>query len=289
MSDRYRIEADGLSATVQAAGAELVSLRDAGGREWLWQAGPEWRRHAPVLFPIVGKLAGDRLRHAGRDYPLTQHGFARDRRFEWVDQAEDRCRLRLCDDADTREGFPFGFVLELDYLLAGGALSVTTRITNPDDAPLPCCVGAHPAFRWPLVEGIAKTDHALDFAQAETGASHRLTGGLLGPAEPLPFDGRHLPLSPALFERDALILPRVNSRSVRFSAPGVPGLTMSWQGYGDLGLWSKPEGADFLCIEPWHGMASPAGWDGEFTEKPGAMILQPGESRDFVWEVRLEA
>ena len=64
-------------------------------------------------------------------------------------------------------------------------------------------------------------------------------------------------------------------------------LTVNWEGYKDLGIWSKPTGAPFLCIEPWYSMASPAGWQGEIAEKPGILTLAPGESRDFVWRVTL--
>lgn len=287
MTDRHRIGADGLSATIQARGAELVSLCDAAGGEYLWQAGPEWRRHAPVLFPIVGKLAGDTLRHAGAEHRLTQHGFARDRRFEWVEREPASCRLRLTDDAESRAAYPFGFALELAYALAGGTLTVTASIANPGEAVLPCAIGAHPAFRWPLVPGAPKEAHRLVFEQPEHGPAHRLEGGLLGPAEPSPVRGRDLSLSPALFARDALILPDVASRALRYEAPDGTALTVRWEGYPDLGIWSKPEGADFLCIEPWHGMSSPVGWDGDFAEKPGLLHIPPGGSRDFTWSVTL--
>ena len=287
MSDRWRLTAEGLSASIAAAGAELVSLQDGQGREFLWQAGPEWRRHAPILFPIVGRLAGDTLRHGGQTYRLPQHGFARDRRFEWLEREASHCRLRLVEDAESLALFPFRFVLEQDFSLADGALTVATRIGNPGEETLPCAIGAHPAFAWPLAPGLAKTDHVLEFSAAETGVSHRLEGGLLGAPQPLPFSGTHLPLDPALFAEDALILPSVASRSLRYSVPGGPALTLSWDGYGDLGLWSKPEGADFLCIEPWCGMASPAGWDGAFSDKPGILRIPPGESRSFGWSVTL--
>lgn len=286
MSDRHGIAAEGLSATILAQGAELASLRDAGGTEWLWQAGPEWPRHAPVLFPIVGRLAGDTLRHAGREYRMTQHGFARNRRFEWVERESDRCRLRLTDDGETHAVFPFGFVLELDYAIAEGRLTCTTTVANPDATPLPFSIGAHPAFRWPLPGAAAKESHRLIFAAEETGAARRLQGGLLGPAEASPIQGRELPLDPALFATDALILPEVASRSVRLAAPGA-GLTVAWEGYRDLGIWSLPDGADFLCIEPWYGTSSPVDWDGAFTEKPGILHLPPGKSRAFRWSVAL--
>ena len=106
-----------LSATVKADGAELCSLRDAAGDEMLWQAAPVWPRHAPVLFPIVGRLKDDTLRHDGKSYRLTQHGFARDRRFAWLNRSATACRLVLHEDAETRAMYPFAFRLEIAFAL----------------------------------------------------------------------------------------------------------------------------------------------------------------------------
>jgi galactose mutarotase-like enzyme len=283
-----------LSATIKPDGAELISLRGAGEGELLWQAGPQWPRHSPVLFPIVGRLAEGRLRHQGRDYVMTQHGFARDSLFDWVERSEARAVLRLTENAQTQAVYPFRFILELTYAIAEGALSVTTRVTNPGDVVLPCSVGAHPAFNWPLMPGIPKERHVLEFEAPEEASAVLLTDGLLDARTPLPWQGRSLPLSPELFAKDALILPSLASRSVRFIARDEAGRTaraikVSWEGYRDLGIWSKPDGAPFLCIEPWFGMASPMGWDGEFTEKPGTLLLAPGESRAMSWSVKVEA
>jgi hypothetical protein len=112
--------------------------------------------------------------------------------------------------------------------------------------------------------------------------------------KPLPFDGRKLKLSERLFATDALVMPGVASRKVMFSAldpAGEPAcsLSVSWDGFKDLGIWSKPGGAPFLCIEPWYGMASDVDWDGEFLEKPGILVLGAGGTRDFQWSVRFES
>ncbi|NDV87899.1 aldose 1-epimerase family protein [Aurantimonas aggregata] len=292
MSETHEMTAGGISAVISDHGAELVSLRDAAGEELLWQAGPEWPRHAPVLFPIVGRLAGDTLRHDGRAYPIGQHGFARDRRFAWIERSAARAVLRLEADAETRQMFPFPFVLDVTFAITADTLTVTSTVNNPGEDALPCGVGAHPGFRWPLADGVARTDHVIVFEAPETGGALAVEGGLLGEAKPLPFDGRTLPLTEALFERDALVMPGVASRSVRFVAQAEDGsvvraLTIAWDGYTDLGIWSKPGGAPFLCIEPWFSMASPVGWDGEFRDKPGILILAPGENRDFAWSVQI--
>lgn len=276
--DRHEIANGTLAAAIKAEGAELCSLR-AGARELLWQAGPQWPRHAPVLFPTVGKLNGDTLRHGGRTYPMAQHGFARDRRFAWAEREADACRLVLTDDAETRSSYPFPFRFEVEFALRGASLAVTFAVTNTGEGILPAGCGAHPAFAWPLVPGLAKEAHSLTFEQEETAPVRRPKDGLLPPErDPSPIQGRVLPLAEELFARGAIILERPASRHVRFGAPGAPTIEVAWQGFRELGIW-MPRGADFLCIEPWHGTADDTGFAGEFLTKPGIMLLEPGETR----------
>jgi galactose mutarotase-like enzyme len=291
MSETHEIATGRLRATVRAQGGELIALADANGPA-LWNGGPDWPRHAPVLFPIVGRLTDDTLIHEGRSYRLTQHGFARDSLFTWVERSTDRAVLELRESPETLAIYPFRFVLQMIYAVADDTLTVTSRVSNPADVPLICGVGAHPAFLWPLTEGIAKEAHRLTFPQAEPGQGLGVEAGLLTAPIPLPFTGKELPLDESLFVNDAIVIPDTVNRSVRFAALDGSGresraLTVSWEGYKDLGIWSKPTGAPFLCIEPWFSMASPIGWQGEIAEKPGILRLAPGESRDFVWRATL--
>jgi galactose mutarotase-like enzyme len=283
MTEQHRI-AGGISATIKAVGAELCALQDADGHDLLWGAGPLWPSHSPVLFPIVGQLAGDQARVGGQAYTLTRHGFARRRRFEWVERMAMQCRLELRDDAATRAVYPFGFQLMLTYAIEDGALRVEYALTNPGPDVLPASLGVHPAFRWPLRDGV-QTDYRLEFAEDERAPIHRLAAGLLDPVGlPSPVEGRILPLDPVLFVQDAIIMLEPRSRTLRYVGP-QGGLEFSWDGFPQLGLWQKP-GANFICIEPWHGYSSPAGWDREFLDKPGVMVLAPGETRRFSWSVR---
>lgn len=286
--DSQTLHGDGISATIVAQGAELVSLQDIRGFEFLWQAGPEWRRHSPVLFPIVGRLKGDQLRHRGQTYPMTQHGFARDKPFVWAQRGPRSCTLVLTDDADTRTHYPFAFRLAVTYTLDRQQLGVTFDIANTGDEPLPASVGAHPAFNWPLLPDLAKTDYQLTFASAEPAPIRRLKDGLLLAAtQPTPIEGNTLALSERLFDEDAVILDQPVSSSVRYAAGRGPAIEMSWQGLPELGIWSKPGGAPFLCIEPWHGIASPLDSDGDFVDKPGVMLIAPGAKRVLSYQIRL--
>ncbi len=287
MMDRHELSNGTLSATVKSDGAELCSLRDATGEEMLWQAAPIWPRHAPVLFPIVGRLKDDTLRHDGKSYRLTQHGFARDKRFAWLFRTPTTCRLVLHEDGETRAMYPFAFRLEVAFTLDDDALETSFTVANPGREVLPASVGAHPGFIWPLVEGLDKAAHVLEFAQPEPAPVRRLAGGLLQ-VEPqaTPIRGETLALDPGLFAADAVILDQPASGSVRYTAPGAPTVEVAWDGFRELGIWSR-EGGDFLCIEPWHGMASSADFDGEFRDKPGLMLIPPGERRTLSMRIRL--
>lgn len=280
--DRYTISNGSLSATIKAAGAELCSLLDEGGHELIWQAGPAWPRHAPILFPIVGRLRNDVLHHRGETYPMKQHGFARDLRFAWSQNLPNACKLSLQDSEATRAQYPFPFQLDVTFALHERNLTVVYDVTNKGDVEMPASIGAHPAFNWPLASGADKSAHTIVFPQAEAAPIRRVSDGLLRPQTyPTPVQGTTLPLSETLFTDDAVIFEHLASRSLRYDAPGQPGIEFSWQGFRELGLWSKPTGARFLCIEPWHGFASPADFDGEFDDKPGLMHLGPGETRSF--------
>jgi galactose mutarotase-like enzyme len=287
-TDTHIITSRGIAATIKAAGAELCSLKNTDGLELLWQAGPEWPRHAPLLFPIVGRLKNDELRHKRKTYPMTQHGFARDQRFEWVSREATSCKLVLVDNEATRAHYPFAFRLEVTYAVRGADLEVMFDIINIGDETLPASLGGHPAFGWPLLPGLSKEAYSLTFSHDEPAPIRRLEGGLMQPdARPSPVRDRTLALSERLFDDDAVILDRLASTSARYAADRGPSIEVSWEGFRELGIWSKPGGAPFLCIEPWHGFASPADFDGEFTGKPGLMHIAPGASRSLSYSIRL--
>ena len=286
--DIHTLRSGVIAATIKADGAELCSLKNAEGLELLWQAGPEWPRHSPVLFPIVGRVKNDEYRHRGKTYPMKQHGFARDFRFDWVEQSPTSCRLALVDNDATRAIYPFAFQLELSYVVDQSDLKLGFDVINTGDEILPASVGAHPGFNWPLFSGLAKEAYSLNFSDEEPAPIRRLDGGLLGPRPaPSPIHGKTLALAEHLFVNDAIIMDRLASTSVRYAADRGPSIEISWEGFPELGIWSKPTGAPFVCIEPWHGFVSPAEFDGEFTEKPGLMLIAPGEKRTLSYRVRV--
>ncbi|MCL8251652.1 aldose 1-epimerase family protein [Aeromicrobium fastidiosum] len=271
----------GAGATVEISehGAEPHSLRAPDGHELLWQAGEAWRRHAPILFPIVGRVPDDTITVDGRPHPLTQHGFARDLEWDVVTSDESSATLVLRDDDETRERFPFAFELTAHYAVDDDGFVTTYEVRNAgDDRAMPVSIGSHPAFAWPIEPGAAKTDHVVVFDEPEPAPIRRLDHTLVLPGhQPSPFDGSTLRLDPALFAPDAIVMDRVASRGLRYLAPSGRGLRMTWDDVFDVFVvWSRPDGADLLCLEPCVGGAAPIDFAGELRDKPGVVMIPAG-------------
>jgi len=284
MTDILTLASPDLTVSISPLGAELQAIRDARGRDWLWDGDERWwTGRAPILFPTVGALSGGLARFEGREYPMAQHGFARRSAFTPVEQSPHAATFRLEDDAATRQHYPFDFRLDVTHHLDGATLETITRVTNRDERPMPFGLGFHPALRWPLPgTGSASRQHHIVRFDTDEPESVRsvVAGGLLGPALPTPVREDTLALHDSLFEKDAVVLDRPNSRGLWYGVPGDPGVRVDFAGLPFLGLWTKP-GAGYLCIEPWQGHADDEGFTGEFAEKPGVITLAPGESREI--------
>ena len=284
MDEMIEIGSGEMTASISSLGAELRSLKDAGGGELLTDADPRWwTGHAPLLFPFVGRLADDHYRLDGHSFPMPQHGFARRRAFELVERDGRKACFRLDADDATRNVYPFDFRLEMHFEIAGAALSMRARVENRGDTDMPFSFGFHPAFAWPLPYGTPAGRHRILFDAEEPAPIRRVAEGtgLIAPQpEDTPVAGRLLRPTAAMFERDALIWDRLESRACRFGAAGGASLDLAFPDTPMLGVWQKP-GAPFLCIEPWQGIADPVGFTGDFRDKPGVVELAPGAARKF--------
>lgn len=288
MTELIAITSGDLTARINPLGAELWSLTDAQGREYMTDADPAyWTGHAPLLFPIVGALNGGRYRLDGEAFELPKHGFARQSLFDVLKVEADSARFAIFSGADTTFDYPFAFVLEMRFTITGRTLSMEAVVSNGEDRPMPFSFGFHPAFAWPLPGGAAKDAHRVTFAEPEPQAIRRIdppTGLLLPDPQPTPVQGRVLVPSADLFEADALIWDALHSRALTYGAPGGAHLDIAFPDTPMLGIWQKP-GAAYLCIEPWQGIADPVGYTGDVRDKPGVVTLAPGERRSFRMDV----
>lgn len=280
--DWIRISNGTLSAAINPLGAELSSLTDAEGRELMTNADPRfWTGRAPLLFPVIGMTATGAIRIDGQAYPIAKHGFARHSVFSVIETSATRAVFALADDQATRASYPFAFRLEVAFELRDSTLAIEVTVVNPADEPLPASFGFHPAFAWPLPYGQERAAHRITFEKDEPGDLRVIAtdGTIAVEKRPSPLDGRVLRLADDLFTNDALVWDPVESRSVRYGVEGAPHLDIAFPDTPKLGIWTKP-GAAYVCVEPWHGIADPEGFDGEFRDKPGVFEVRPrGEQR----------
>jgi galactose mutarotase-like enzyme len=280
-----------LSAEINPFGAQLSVLRDGGGRDLLWNGDPAfWTGRAPILFPIVGSLAGGRYRLGSKAYPLPRHGFARGKSFEVIDATVTKAAFRLKTDDSTLQVYPFRFQLDVNFELQGATLSVISTVRNLGEADMPASIGYHPGFRWPLPYGQPRASHFIEFSNDEGPSVRRLNadGLLTAQRHPTPVSHRRLALEDALFQDDVVIFDEIHSRSVAYGADKGPRIRVSYPDATFMGVWTKP-GADFICIEPWQGIADEAGFSGELGSKLGVFTLPAGAAQSITMQISLTA
>jgi galactose mutarotase-like enzyme len=176
----------------------------------------------------------------------------------------------------------------VNFHVADNTATVRHTVSNPGHEGFAASLGAHPGFAWPLVDGAAREAHTIEFTVAEPAPIRRISDGLLLPQSlPTPVVGTTLRLDESLFIEDAIIFDQLSSRSVRYSAPGTPSVTLDFADFPLLGLWSKLPG-EFVCIEPWFGMTAAQDFEGEYDRKPGQFTLRPGESRVFTYSITVD-
>ena len=283
------ISSGDLTAEIDPRGAQLSVLRTRDAAELLWNGDASiWSGRAPLLFPIVGVLAGGSYRLGETRYPLSRHGFARDKTFSLQSAGASAATFMLRADDATLALYPFQFELQVRYALQGATLAVGTEIRNRGGTDMPASFGYHPGFRWPLPFGEPRASHAIQFETDEPEAVRRIdASGLLTPVRhPTPVVNRQLTLSDALFQEDVLIFDRFKSRSVVYGSSAGPKIRVAFPDAAYLGLWTKP-GAPFICIEPWHGITDSQGYAGDFMEKPGIFVLKAGAALTATMNITL--
>ena len=286
----FTIEDDRLRVSIHPKGAELQRIFHKEHRlDYLWGGDPAfWSKHSPLLFPIVGTLKDNTYFYQERAYHLPRHGFARDREFVLEELSADSIRLLLRWDAATIAVFPFSFELRVGYRLTYEGLRTTYRVENPSEMPLYFSIGGHPAFNLPLTPDTVYSDYYLEFDQREKAPRWPISkDGLIEP-NPVPLleDTNRLPLAKDLFAKDALVLKHPVSTGVALRSEKTDrGLRMEYPDFSFLGIWAAP-GADFVCIEPWCGIADAVGGDQQLVNKEGIVRLGGGGVFERTWTLR---
>ena len=278
MKPIIQLQNHSLQAEINLLGAELLSFSKNSGPNILWSKQTDhWNRVAPNLFPIVGRLVNDSYTFQGKSYRMTQHGFARDREFEVVEQRAEFIRLRLVSDTKSMDVYPFSFVFDVCYSLSETGLTIAYETQNTGSETLFYSVGGHPAFHLdePLENYYLEFDTDVQLEREE------LNGSYFSGETDYYGVSTHLNLGDELFETDAFVIKDPQFKSVCLKhRDGDTLVQMTCDSWTAIGFWTKKD-APFICIEPWWGWADHADASGKLEEKAGIRKLKP-ESKEVV-------
>jgi len=277
----YDIMSDGAVIQIETRGAELQSVKDIFGTEYLWQGNSKyWAGRSPILFPIIGTQKNGEFEYAGNTYPTKNHGFARYSEFEVLRQNKDSILLSLSSNEDTLRIYPFKFSLQVEYALKGTVLEVEYRVANTGKEDMLFSIGGHTGFNCPLLPDENFEDYTVEFEKNETTVRMLLNDKGLYDGLTMPlFDGnRDFRLDHSLFELDAIVPEHLESKSVTLkSLRSGRGVRLDYGDFDNCAVWSARGDAPFVCLEPWNGIASSVDDSGRLEDKKGIIKLSVGQ------------
>lgn len=296
----FTLENDELLVTVARRGAELTRIYDKkADREVLWCAEPSvWNRHAPVLFPFVGKCYEGAYVHGGKEYGMTPHGFARDMDFEPLLCDMDECWFRLKDTPETYKKYPFHFEVEIGHRLEGRTIEVMWKVANTDSGEMLFMMGGHPAFQVP--EGKNIYDFTFEFNRRGcregqfTDCLHYLAPNANGYEKEelqgnLKLSEGRVPLTKGFFDTAlTYMFDEAQVSSVSLMVDGSPYVTLECSDFPYLGIWTMEATHPFVCLEPWYGICASDGYKGELKDRRGIISLPGWENWQKSYQIRVE-
>ena len=280
-----------LKASFNELGAELVSLIDLKtGKEIIWEGNPDfWGGQSPVLFPTVGALKDDKYIFEGETYEMPRHGFARRKFFDVKSSSENQVVFELNSDQETLKFYPFDFSLEITYTLIENKLTVSYNVKNTSEKELYFSLGAHPGFAIDTKNGLKYDDYEIAFSDDEKLEIHPLIDHLISKeTQIIEFENKTLPLTHELFSKDALVMTNMNSKELILrNNQNNQKVIFTFSNFPYFGIWAA-KNADFVCLEPWQGIADFEDHNKEFTQKFGILKLEKNEEWKADWAVEIE-
>jgi len=282
---KYTIKSDKLTAIIDSFGGELHSLKDTSGNEYIWTAEDVWKRHAPLLFPFVCNTKSKKYTVNGKEYALSNHGFARDTDFSAAEEKGGSVTLKISSNDETKAKYPFDFELAVTYALSGSKLSVTMNVKNTGNEDMPFFVGGHPGFLCPFEADKDSTfeDYDVVYEKNETVTQDDFGVTVLDNAN-------KVAVTRELFKNDVFMKDKPNSSKISLvSRKSGRAVTVSYDNSGCIAVWSPyDDRGHFVCLEPWASAPVYCCDTEELTKMPHAKHIAPSESYSFSFDIEIK-
>lgn len=280
--ERVVLENEVCRAVFSSHGAELISFQTKKNNlEYIWQGNQDyWSRHAPILFPIVGRLKDNQYTYKNQTYQMNQHGFARDCEFQVVNPTKDKAIFTLSSSEVTKINYPFSFELVVTYELNQDTLEITYDVISLE-TELIFGIGGHPAFNVPLVADTTFDEYYVEFTPSKSRTRLPLSGPFVDlNCATLAQTNTSIMLRRSWFKNDAVILRTVDENQFTIKSDATThGVVLAMHQAPFVGFWSLyDKEAPFVCIEPWWGIADTLDSTGELENKFGMNHLEPNSS-----------
>lgn len=263
-----------LEINVANKGAELTSIK-FNNKEMLHDGRSFWDRQAPVLFPIVGRLKDNKTIINNATYEMSQHGFARDMKFNTIKDSQNEKVYMLKSNNDTLKMYPFEFELYTRYVINNDILTVKYKVVNKDNKEMIFGIGAHPGIKIDLNQ----EDYYFELEQEEDNIKFmEVEGHYISdyPAKNLLENKKIINITKESFINDAIIIKNFKSKKITLKQKRDNKKIVEFDisNFPILGIWSKPN-APYICVEPWYNTADRVTSTGHLKDKEGIIKLQP--------------
>jgi galactose mutarotase-like enzyme len=290
------IENSQFQAAIDEHGSQLTHLiNKAGNFDYIWN-NDLWPKHAPILFPAIGRSNDDAYLIDGKKYEMPQHGFAADYDFEVTAKQADAVMLSLHSSEATKNNYPFDFELTVTFTLTDKGLNVSFTVKNDSDGDLSYSLGYHPAFNVPIANEGAFDDYRVDLEPAQASLDtyeivKKPNPYRSGKLEKLPnYSNGIVELDHEMFAKGLLIIKNTGIKTVKlYSRATKHAVTVDVADFDHVTLWTK-EGANapFLCIEPFNGLPDVYGDLVELKSKEDNQHLDAKDSKSYQINIALQ-
>lgn len=253
----YTIENEKIILKVDTYAAEMHYLvRRDDDYNYLWNGDKKyWGGRNPILFPQVSSTSNKINLINGKEYPMGNHGFARNSEFEFVSKTSNSLVLLLKDNEETFKQYPFSFKLYVTYKLKEDSVLINYEIKNTGSDDMPFGFGLHPAFN-------CRKDFIDSYIIFD--------------------DNIKLVLNEDLFKKYPTYFVNPTPKKAALFTNNHH-LSLEFVDFKYLAVWSPF--APFVCIEPW--MSEKPSDDVAFEKRKDIITLIPNDTYKLAYKINL--